>query len=171
MEQFSIDYRLDEEEIRMSLSQVWLRQKGWKTGIFALVFLLAGVDFFWVANYFVGVISLAAAVAVVLVPFFGIRKSAAFSSAQKLYYRLVFEEPKITVDVSSPFGEEHHPYDIGYENVHKIYETQEFFMISVTKEKIIPIPKGDLEPELQQAVSGFFAKVFGEKYRAVKAGK
>ena len=34
MEQFSIDYRLDEEEIRMSLSQVWLRQKGWKTGIF-----------------------------------------------------------------------------------------------------------------------------------------
>ena len=75
------------------------------------------------------------------------------------------------MDVSSPFGEEHHPYDIGYENVHKIYETQEFFMISVTKEKIIPIPKGDLEPELQQAVSGFFAKVFGEKYRAAKAGK
>ena len=59
MEQFWIDYRLDEEEIRMSLSQVWLRQKGWKTGIFALVFLLAGVDFFWIANYFVGVISLA----------------------------------------------------------------------------------------------------------------
>ena len=79
--------------------------------------------------------------------------------------------PRVCLLYTSPFGEEHHPYDIGYENVHKIYETQEFFMISVTKEKIIPIPKGDLEPELQQAVSGFFAKVFGEKYRAAKAGK
>ncbi|MBC8570632.1 YcxB family protein [Zongyangia hominis] len=165
MEPIVISFALSEEDIKRSLREVWKRKKLWKTAIFAAVFLLLCADFFWVGNFFVGAVCLVAGVAVVWVPLAGINKAAAQSAAANLHYEITLQKPECTIDVRSPYEEEAHPYNVGYESLYALYETDDFYILCMTKEKIIPLPKRALSQEENERTAALLEAVFSDKWK------
>lgn len=166
MQPMEMHFDLSEEEIRRSLREVWKRKKLIKTAIFAAVFLLLSVDFFWSGSFFVGAVSLAAGAAVIGVPLYGINKAAAQSAAAHLHYRVELGETECTIDVRSPNDGEGRPYDVGYEEVYAVYETADFFLLCMTREKIIPLPRKNLSTEENQRAASLLGNAFRDKYKA-----